>query len=83
MHEIAKKMGYLCTKHAKKMQIYCKMQGDSLWLYDNDNEDEDYAAKLRGGESACGTGKATKVAVKLAQKQFYRVDYLSTELKQN
>ena len=38
---------------------------DSLWLYDNDNEDEDYAAKLRG-ESACGTGKATKVAVKEA-----------------
>ena len=58
------------------------MQEDSRWLYDNDNEDEDYAAKLRG-ESACGTGKATKVAVKLAQKQFYRVDYLSTELKQN
>ena len=35
------------------------------WLYDNDNDNEDYAAKLRG-ESACGTGKATKVAVKEA-----------------
>ena len=59
-------------------------------MYDN------YAAKLRGGkclrhgESNQGCGersyasvKATKVAVKLVQKQFYRVDYLSTELKQN